>query len=111
LLEVNAEIEQTGVQRELLIYDPDAMTAEDVARRRAELAHLKIHPRDSDAAKAVLARAGRCIEAALGAEREMLNMATARFEAVLSAQDPRAVKQAIDELVAILDQFEGASYL
>lgn len=111
LLEVNAEVAETGVRREMLIYDPEAIPPEELEKRRAALAALKVHPRDSAPVRALLARAGRCIEASLGEERAMLDAATARFEAVVETQDPRAIREAIGELERILDQFEGRSFL
>ena len=111
LLEVNAEVEGTGLRRELLIYDADAILPAELERRRAALAALKVHPRETEAVRALLARAGRCIEAAIGDERRMLDSATSRFEAELDTQDPRAIREASAELEQVLDQFEGRSFL
>lgn len=111
LLEVNAEVAETGVRREMLIYDPEAIPPGELEKRRAALAALKVHPRDSEPVRALLARAGRCIEASVGDERAFLDSATSRFEAVLEAQDQRAIREASSELERILDHFEGRSFL
>lgn len=111
LLEVNAEVPLTGIRRELLVYDPEAIPAGELELRRAALAALKVHPRDTERVRALLARAGRCIEAALGEERAFLNAATSRFEAAVETQDPRTIAEASDHLQEVLDQFEGRSFL
>ena len=111
LLEVNAEVEGTGLRRELLVYDADAIPPAELEKRRAALAALKVHPRETEVVRALLARAGRCIEAAIGDERRVLDAATSRFEAELDTQDPRAIREASAELEQVLDQFEGRSFL
>jgi molecular chaperone HscC len=111
LLEVDIKVPQTGEQRELVIADEDVMTPKEVEERRAALAGLKQHPRDNDANRHALARAGRCYEAFLGDQREYVARCMAEFETVLDRQDPRAVEQARETLTKQLDLLEGETWL
>jgi len=111
LLEVDVHVPETGAREQLLIVDRDGVTPEQVEQRRAELAKLKVHPRDTDAMLQAMARAGRCYENAIGPEREHIGRLISQFEDVLAGQDPRACEAARVELNAILDRFEGQSFL
>ncbi|MFP3733193.1 molecular chaperone HscC, partial [Bacillus sp. SIMBA_006] len=60
LLEVEAGMQQGGaVQRLVIQGGGKQMTAADIQRRLAELAQLKIHPRELAANRALLAQAER----------------------------------------------------
>jgi molecular chaperone HscC len=111
LLEVDLHVPETGARRQLVIVDRDGVSPQQLDARRQELAKLKVHPRETDAVRATLARAGRCYENAIGAEREEIGRLIGRFEAVLAGQDPRECEAARRELEAIFDGIEGASYL
>jgi len=111
LLEVDVFVPDTGARRQLVIVDRDGVTPEQLESRRKELEKLKVHPRDTDAVRATLARAGRCYENALGHERDEISRIIGNFEGVLTRQDPREVEAARTELEAILDRLEGRSFL
>ncbi|WP_439472094.1 Hsp70 family protein [Brevundimonas sp.] len=111
LLEVDVTVTKTGETRQLMIVDDDVAAAPDFEKRRAALAALKQHPRDSDAVKTVLARGHRCYENALGDTRQYLGHEITRFEMVVEGQDPREIEHAIGHLTGILDQFEGQTWL
>ena len=111
LLEVEVHVPSTGRRFELVILGDDSMTPDQVAKRRAALAELKQHPRDSDANRHALARAQRCYEAFLGEERAMVSAWIGQFEACLDRQDPRAIDQARTELLKALDALEGETWL
>jgi len=111
LLEVDAHVPRTGERRQLVIMDQDGTSPEQVEVRRAELAKLKVHPRDTDAIRATMARAGRCYENSIAAEREFIGQLITRFEQVLEQQDPRACETARAELSRVLDGIEGQAFL
>lgn len=111
LLEVDVTVMKTGETRQLVIVDDDVAASPDFEKRRAALAALKQHPRDSDAVKAVLARSARCYEDALGDIRQYLGNEITRFELVVEGQDPREIEHAIGQLTTVLDQFEGQTWL
>jgi molecular chaperone HscC len=111
LLEVEIVVQKTGERRELVILEDESMSPAEVASRRAALAGLKQHPRDSDANKAALSRAERCYENALGDLREHVGQLISAFEGALDRQDPRVIDKAREELNARLDAIEGESWL
>jgi len=111
LLEVDVHVPLTDERRQLLIIDDDARSDDDLEARRAQLAQLKVHPRDTDANRAAMSRAGRCFEDFTGERRDYVAQLIGQFESVLDRQDPRASEQARAELAAALDRLEGDSYL
>ncbi|RZJ40255.1 MAG: hypothetical protein EON86_12790 [Brevundimonas sp.] len=95
----------------MTIVDDDVAAAPDFEKRRAALAALKQHPRDSDAVKTILARGARCYEDALGDVRQMLGDQITRFQMVVEGQDPREIQAAITQMTEVLDRFEGQTWL
>jgi len=111
LLEVDVHVPTSGERRQLVIVDKEGMPPAELEKRRIELAKLKVHPRDTDAIAATLARAGRCYENAIGEPREQIGRLIGDFERVLEKQDPRACEAARVELSVILDRIEGQAFL
>jgi molecular chaperone HscC len=112
ILEVDVSIPATGITRNLVIIDEaDAMNEQQIAARRAELAALKVHPREESENAAVLARAARCYEGFVGDRRDMIGHWIGAFELVLAGQDPRLIKEARALLAQQLDSIEGERFL
>ncbi len=112
LLEVDVTIPETGLTKQIAIYDKDdPHLAKDIEKRRAELAKLKVHPRDDAINAAMLARAERCYEGHLGETRSYVERLMVDFEAALSSQDPKTIKQAREEIGKNLDALEGETFL
>jgi molecular chaperone HscC len=111
LLEVDVLVEKTGQRHELVIADGEVTSSADFDERRAALAALKQHPRESDANAQALARAARCYEDYLGDKRQHVAHLIAQFEAVLDGQDPRQIEQARQQFLAALDALEGETWL
>ena len=111
LLEVDVAVPKTGEKKQLVIVDEEGASAIDFEKRRAELAALKQHPRETDVNRAALARALRCFENFLGDKRQYVGRATAEFESVLDGQDPREVEKAREQLISTLDALEGETWL
>jgi molecular chaperone HscC len=112
LLEVDVHVPATGERRQLVITDEDdGMDAQKLAQRRKELEALKVHPRDTDANRAALARAARCYEHFLGERRAYVGGITAEFETALERQDPREAEIARGRLHEALDALEGERIL
>ncbi|NEX94177.1 molecular chaperone HscC [Caulobacter sp. 17J65-9] len=111
LLEVEVHVPRTGERRELVVIEEDEVRPEEVERRRAALAALKVHPRDTDANRAALARANRCYEDNLAETRDYVGALIARFETVLDRQDPRTVEAEREALLGALDELEGRTWL
>lgn len=111
LLEVDVHVPATGAKRQLVIVDRENISPEEIEARRKELARIKVHPRDTEAISATLARAARCYEASIGDERAAVGRWINEFESILAKQDPRACEAARIELGRFLDQIDGRTFL
>lgn len=111
LIEIDVHVPLTGERRQLVIVDDDGPTGADLEKQRKALEKLKVHPRESDASRAALARANRCYENFLGDKRAMVGHLISQFETVLDAQDPRQIERARAELTQALDRLEGETFL
>lgn len=104
LLEVDTRVDATGAAGHLVIESqPGVLSPEEIEKRLAALAHLKVHPRDEAANQAVLARAERLYAERLGDERAQVAMRLDIFRAALERQDPREIAACRDDLLAWLD--------
>ncbi|MGC8045255.1 molecular chaperone HscC, partial [Salmonella enterica] len=65
----------------VILESPGVMTQAQVQQRLAELAELKIHPRDQMQTRTLLARADRLYEQSLGDRRQFLSQVMARYQA------------------------------
>ncbi|MBB5019980.1 molecular chaperone HscC [Chitinivorax tropicus] len=112
LLEAETTVDETGEKRQLLIEEnPGVLKPEEVKQRLAELAKLKIHPREQLVNTAILARADRLYQQTRGEERLFIGHETARFQAALESQDQDLIQAAREELKTALDQVEGETWL
>ena len=107
ILDVDIAVADHGIERNLVIRKlAGDVSDEDIARRRVELAALKVHPRDQDQNRLVLARANRLYEQLLGDEREQVGRWLGQFEAALSRQDGHEIGEARKQFAAALDTLE-----
>jgi molecular chaperone HscC len=112
ILEIDLHVPLTGERRELVLVDDcDAISPEDLQRRRQALQALKVHPREDHVNIAVLARLDRCFEQSLGERREMIGRWISEFMALLEGQNPRTIADARKKFSATLDTLEGESFL
>ena len=109
ILEVAALEEATGKSERIVIqhsaYAPDGKEAE---ARLAELAALKLHPRDRAASKLLLARAERLYEEQLGAVRERLGSEIAAYVDALARQDDDHIEHKSAELERLIGDLDAA---
>jgi molecular chaperone HscC len=111
LLEVDVTVPETGTARQLVIVDEEAEDEAKLDKRRAELARLKLHPREDSGNAALLERAKRCYESHLGDTRLYVAQLLSQLEAGLDSQDPRTVARAREEVGRALDALEGERFL
>jgi molecular chaperone HscC len=110
VLQVEATVRKTGVKRELLlIQEGSDLTENDAKRRLAELAELKIHPRDEQPNIAALARVERLYAESLGETRQQLQHWLLQFQSVLATQDRAQIEQHRQALLSSLDALEAGS--
>jgi len=107
ILDVDIAVPDHGIERNVVIRKlAGDIGDEEIARRRAELAALKVHPRDQDQNRLVLERANRLYEQLLGDEREQVGRWLGQFEAVLGRQDAREIGAARTQFATALDTLE-----
>jgi molecular chaperone HscC len=107
LLEVEARVVSTGIVKRLVIEgQPGSLTPAEIAGRLEALAALKIHPRDLDENRAVLARAERLYAERLGEERAAIGKLIDEFRFLLDRQEPGAIEAFRTRLVEWLDTID-----
>lgn len=110
LLEVDISVPATG-EKIQKVFGAEGMDDADLAKRRASLEKLKVHPRDEAQNAAILARATRCYESLTGGERDYVGELILAFEGVLAKQEPRQIEEVREKVTAALDSIEGERYL
>jgi len=104
VLQVEATVRKTGIRHELLLMQDDNGLSEAEAKSRmAELASLKVHPRDEQPNIAAIARAERLYAESLGDQRTHIQQMLVQFQAVLGTQDLALVTQHREKLLEALD--------
>ena len=112
LLEVEATVVSTGESQSVVIEgNPGVLSAEEIEKRLAELGRFKIHPREREENRAVMARAERLYEELLGDHRDFLSRQIAHFETILERQVPEEISEARQRFTELLNQLEGTPYL
>jgi len=107
LLEVEITSLDTGeTKREVIINTDNQLTPKEIEACLKRLASLKIHPRDQDENRSLLARAERVYEESLGDIRKIIDIRTRYFEAVLERQDSDSIDTTFNELTQFLDEIE-----
>lgn len=100
ILEVEVRVVSTGeVTTKLFKGRFNQMTDEEIAERMAQLAYLKIAPRDQEENRLLLIKAERAYEQCLGGDRTLIEMAASRFEEALDLRDRNKIIDARRELV------------
>ncbi|HET7844262.1 MAG TPA: Hsp70 family protein [Xanthomonadales bacterium] len=107
LLEVEAMLwPEEKLHRIVIQRNAGVLAPEEVARRLEALAALKVHPREDQANRAVIARAERLYAELLGQARDEIVAALGQFEAELGSQDPQRIQRARTRFASWLDRFE-----
>lgn len=112
VLQVEAKVHKTGIQKELILMQDDHPLSEEEARQRLQqLAELKTHPRDHQPNIAAISRAERLYVEALGEERQQVQQLIVQFQVALSTQDPELVARHLQAFSTALDEFESRQRL
>jgi molecular chaperone HscC len=112
LLEVDATVESTKQARSLVIEgNPGVLSPDEIQKRLAVLAKLKVHPRDEAENAAAVARGNRLFEERLGDERERIGHWLAEFMTALDGQDPIVIARARATLAERLDGIDDEFFL
>jgi len=93
ILEVEVTVLSTGISETLVLEkNPGIMTKEEIAEKLQALESIKVHPRDKDENRLLLAKAERLYEENIGEARRILSQEIVQFEALLELQDERAIR-------------------
>lgn len=107
LLQVEATENATGKKHELILqHTAGVLAPEQVKLRLQELSALKIHPREQQQVKALLARAERQYQEQIHA-RDMIQDWIVSFRTTLESQDLREIEKVSAALAAALDELES----
>ena len=108
LIEVLAKVGHADVEESLTVATNALdMSEAEIRKRMKRLDHLKVHPREDQANKAVLNRLERLFEMATGEDRQFLQDKLVGFESVLATQDPKAIENARKDMNALLDSIDA----
>ncbi len=105
LLEV--EVMNQNQQKARILLKGKDMTDEEAERRMKELTALKLHPREQEIPRALLARAERLYAMTLGPIREEVQRRLDWYQMQLSSQESLRVAKASRQMELFLDQVEG----
>ena len=112
VLEAELTVLGTNERHKIVITENGGvMTSAEIEQRFAELADLKIHPRDNQENRALVARADRVYEQSLGDVRAFVGAHATAFQAALDTQNTAAIARARELLTEALRQVEDESYL
>jgi molecular chaperone HscC len=107
ILDVDIDVAKAGVSRNLVIKQLAGDVSDDeIARRRQELAALKVHPREQEENRVLIERANRLYQQLLGDDREQVGRWLSQFLGTMERQDPRAILAARTAFAQALDTAE-----
>jgi molecular chaperone HscC len=105
-LEVEATVNSTMQVFKTVFANSTGMAEKDLAIRFAELAQLKLAPRDQAENKALIARAERLYAEALDEDRDVISQGLLQFHAAIEDQRVRDIDRVREEFRAFLDRFD-----
>ena len=112
ILVVDVTVGSTGITKTLVLEkNPGTLSPEEVSARLLALQQLKIHPRDKDENRLLMARAERIYEESLGEKRAIIGMEISRFEMTLNRQVEREIRDHALELAAFLKEIEDIDFM
>jgi len=108
ILEAEVSVVSTGEKDKLVIEkSPGTLTPEELAEKLAAMQEIKIHPRDKEEYRYLLAWGERLYEESRGDRRQYIEGVLRQYDDVLDAQDDRQIRDFSQELKEILTDFEA----
>lgn len=105
LLEVEV-VNEEGKRASLVLKNRD-MTEEEAQERLKELSALKLHPREQERPRALIARAERLYAATTGGPRQYVLQVLSWYQSMLNRQDPLLAAKASARVEQTLEQIEA----
>lgn len=93
---------------QLIVNKSIQMTEEELIKRREELSVLKIHPREKEKNRLLLARAERLYEENLGEVRKFIDNITYEFGLALESQNEKRITKGIELVEELFDIVESS---
>jgi len=111
ILEVEVTVISTGLKKTLVLEkNPGVLSEEEIAEKLEALRDLKVHPRDKDENRLLLAKAERLYEESIGSARQLLTQEIIAFEAVLERQDKREIRDYVVKFAELLKEIEHSMF-
>ncbi|CAI3652177.1 MAG: Hsp70 family protein [Clostridium neonatale] len=108
ILEVEVTVVSTKLKKRIVIQKNEgAMSEEEIEERLKELSYLKIHPRDKEENKLLLAKGERLYEESFGEARRTIDMYLRDFEETLDKQNKHDIEVSAEELKKFFDIVEN----
>lgn len=111
ILEAEVTVVSTGIKKRVIIEkNPGYMSKEEIESRLKELSSIKIHPREKDENKLIIARGERLYEESIGKIRDILSKRLQLFEDILEKQNEQEIREAakkLKELFAEIEEIKG----
>ena len=112
ILEVEAQSLTTGEAiRAVLVGQGSGLTEAQAKERLEQLQSLKIHPRDREENRLLIARGERLWKETLGEVREQVGRVMEAFQEELASQEPARILRASRRCKEMLDRLEAGSGL
>jgi len=107
ILEAEVKVVSTGVTDKAVIEkSPGSLTSEELTEKLAAMQELKIHPRDKEEYRYLLAWGERLYEESRGDRRKYLEDVLRQYDNMLDTQDEREIRDFSQELKEILSDME-----
>lgn len=107
ILEVEVTVVSTNLKKRIVIQKSEgSMSDEEIEERLKELSYLKIHPRDEEENRLLLAKGERLYEESVGDTRREIDIYLRKFEEILDKQDKKNIERAKEELKEFFDSLE-----
>jgi len=108
ILEVEVTTVKTGEKRSMIIEkNPGELSKGEISQRLKLLSELKIHPREKEENRLLLARGERIYEESVGEMRDVISRHLDIFERELASQEDKRIKIAAKKLKQFLDELES----
>jgi len=107
ILEVDVTVVSSGETKTLILEkNPGILSEAEITEKLASLKELKVHPRDKDENRLLLAKAERLYEESIGDARRLLSQEIMVFESLLDRQDERSIRDYAVQFAEMLQDIE-----
>ncbi len=111
ILQVDVKVNSTGHRKSKLIVNKNTrLSDEQLADKIKELEKIKIHPRDMDENKLLIARAESLYEENTGMARKMIAGKLQLFNNAIASQNHRKMRKAQEQFKKFLDMIDSGGF-